>query len=172
MGKKTEPPVCPGCSKPARLALQLTQGGDKLKRTGFWVCHQCGAVCACHPGSFRPLGVPALKELRDARDMLLDQMLAPLWKTAVASTGAEPEDMRARKMIENAARSRTYSYLAHRLGITREECHVALFDIERCRAAWKALKGISYPEIRLWAKETAAPRISHRREPDEPRREL
>ena len=37
------------------------------------------------------------------------------------------------------------------LGIEKEACHTALFDIETCRRAWAELGPITYGEIRNWA---------------------
>lgn len=124
----------------------------------FWRCAPCQAWCGCHPGSSRPLGVPATADLRKARQMLHNDRLDPLWKTAIETVGYTPEDPRARAIITNTARSRVYEFLAWKLGIDREDCHTALFDIATCRLAWTALAGATYPAIRDWAKARKAAR--------------
>lgn len=146
-------PVCPTCSQAARLTdgREVYPNRPDLHHKPIWKCDGCAGYVGCHPGGTLPLGTPAGPELRAARSRLHEQMLDPLWKTADVSGDYEPEDDRARRRIRIKARARVYDFLCHRLGITRDECHTGLFDIERCRAAWRALQGITYPEIRAWA---------------------
>lgn len=73
-------------------------------------------------------------------------------KTAAESGGYADTTSRQRKRIRQKARGRVYAFLAARMGLTTEECHIGHFDIEQCRAAWLALQGRTYAEIRAWAK--------------------
>lgn len=41
----------------------------------------------------------------------------------------------------------------------RKECHTANFTLEQCRAAWRALSGVAYPEIREWHKSVTEPEL-------------
>ena len=54
--------------------------------------------------------------------------------------------------MQRAARVRVYRFLAARMGLTEEQCHVGMFTLEQCREAWGALQGVTYPQIRDWAK--------------------
>jgi hypothetical protein len=83
-------------------------------------------------------------------------MIDPLWRGAVTSGGYMPEDAKAVAVIRGTARARVYSFLAWRLGIDRDECHSAYFDLAMCRRAWVALRGVDYQAIRSWAKERKA----------------
>ncbi len=84
----------------------------------------------------------------------------PIWKTAAATCGYEPEDARAEAIIRATARRRVYAWLSDRLGIPSEETHTGMFDIETCRRAWRALEGISYDEIRAWAKSRQTAQVA------------
>ncbi len=86
-------------------------------------------------------------------------MIDPLWQTADRSGAYGTLDDEGRRTVRQAARGRVYGFLADRMGLTRDETHTGLFDLEQCRAAWRALSGVAYPEIREWAqKRRAAPK--------------
>lgn len=117
------PPVCPYCSVPTALV-----GGDvvyphrpDLAEKRFWLCHPCDAYVGCHPGTERPLGTPAKAVLRGMRSRV-HAALDPLWRTG--------------KMRRNEV----YARLASEMGIPSEECHVGMFDADRCVAAQAAIK--------------------------------
>ncbi len=150
--KQALAPTC--CGIPARLTtgVEIYPNRPDLSQKRFYKCDRCGGYCGCHAGTTRSLGTPAGPELRRARSMLHDNMIDPIWKSAVASGGYAPENEEAAAKIRSAARGRVYAYLAHRLGIARKVCHTGMFSIEQCRAAWMALRGVSYPEIRAWYK--------------------
>jgi len=48
------------------------------------------------------------------------------------------------------------------MGQTTDETHTGIFSIEQCRAAWRALTGVTCLQIRAWAYEriSARPLIS------------
>lgn len=151
---KPVPPICPYDNQTTGLvggAVIYPHRQDLFKKW-FWRCPGCGAYVGCHPGTKRALGLPADLETRRARGMLHERMIDPLWKTAVESCGYEPEDPRARRIIMNAARTRVYAWLAYKMGLTQQETHTGQFSVVECRRAWIALKGVTYPEIRDWAK--------------------
>jgi hypothetical protein len=67
----------------------------------------------CHPGTIRPLGVPAdgrLHRLRHEAHLAFDR----LW------------------VAGHVSRSLAYAWLAGQLGIKTEDCHVGGFDAETC----------------------------------------
>lgn len=154
MAKRIRAPVCPGCGREAVLVsgARIYPHRPDLAAKQFWLCDPCEAWSGCHPGGKRPLGTPAGRALRKARQILHNDRLDPLWKTAIEACGYHPEDPRARAIITNTARARVYEYLAWKLGLDRDECHTGMFDIETCRRAWSALYGVDYPTIRAWAK--------------------
>ncbi len=51
------------------------------------------------------------------------------------------------------ARTRTYAWLAGRLGIEVPECHFKLFDVKMCERAIDLCEGASWREIYRWFKD-------------------
>lgn len=100
-------PTCQYCGAGAWLI-----GG---KYGYVWKCDPCGARVGCHPGTKRPLGHLANAELRSAR-MAAHDAFDPRWK-------GQP----------SGVRSEAYEWLAEQLKIARDDCHIALFDLEQCR---------------------------------------
>lgn len=151
--KKTSAPACLHCSQAAALlsGRDVYANRPELADKRFWVCVPCDAWVGCHGATTKPLGFPANAELRRAR-MLLHGRLDPLWDHAEQCGLYSPEDPKAIRIIRNIARARVYAYLAWRLGIDRDECHTAMFDLETCRRAWVALAGATYPDVRGWYK--------------------
>jgi hypothetical protein len=133
------PPICPTCKTPARLTdgAEIYKHRKDLRWMKFWKCDSCGAYCGCHPGTTKPLGVPAGPDLRRARALLHAKRIDPLWR------GARVQ----------GARSQVYAYLAAQLGIASRACHAGLFDIEQCRKAWRVLTGITYSDVATCAKD-------------------
>lgn len=162
------------CGQPCRL----TTGAEvwpyaraEILAKPIWVCDVCMGRVGCHPGGNEPLGTPAGPDLRRARMLLHDKMLDPIWHNAwtlpcyAEDRPLSPRQQRKgakrggdgkRLAITQQARRRTYAFLAARLGIPPEDCHVGAFDLEQCRAAWRALAGVTYEEIRAWHIDRAA----------------
>lgn len=92
-------------------------------------------------------------DLNAHRQKLREQMFDPLWKLAVEEGGYGDTTSKERKRIRQRARCRVYNYLKAHLGLTEEECKLSTFSREQCDAAWKVLKGITYADIRAWAKD-------------------
>ena len=164
MSKRIKPPICPYCDKPARLTTgpEIYAHRKDLATKNFWICDSgCNAWCGCHPGTRRPLGMPANAELRRARSILHEKMIDPLWRhadTEDAYDRIEWNDKRSQIIVRNKARSRVYLFLAAQMGISPEECHTGMFDLQRCRDAWVALRGVTYATIRTWAKMRESPK--------------
>ena len=146
---------CGSCNKAARLTdgREIYPHRGDLADRKIWKCDGCGGYVGCHLGTTRALGSPADAELRKARGILHEQRFDMIWKTADATGGYKPEDDKARWRIRRTARTRLYAYLAHELDLSEAECHIGMFDLETCRRAWVALKGLDYPTIRAWAKK-------------------
>ena len=134
---KSQAPRCMSCNAIARLTngAEIYPRHRKLAAKNFWRCDTsgCDSHCGCHPGTKRSLGNPAGPELRRARSFV-HARLDPLWK-----------DARIRD-----ARSIAYQWLAERLNISPVECHIATFDIDRCRMAYRVLSVVSFDEMKNW----------------------
>lgn len=89
---------------------------------------------------------------RNARALLRERMIDPLWRTAHLCGAYRAEDDRAVEAIHRAARMRVYGFLADRLDMAYGDCDVGTFDVETCRRAWRILRGVTYVEIRDWYK--------------------
>lgn len=113
-------PTCPYC---AEGAMSVT-GADiyphrpDLSGKRFFACTPCGAWVGCHPNG-KPLGRLANAELRRAKQYV-HAAFDPIWRSGELS------------------RSRAYAWLARALNISTAECHIGMFDVERCRAAYRA----------------------------------
>ena len=124
---------CPYCGKDAALVT-----GDKiyphrpdLYDRNFWLCAACDAYVGCHKKGAHvrnagksdgtlPLGCLANAELRKWRS-LVHSILDPLWQT------------------KKLKRRDVYRILAKHLNIRISQCHVGLFNEDRCKQAIKFL---------------------------------
>lgn len=149
-----EVPSCAHCGEFSRRTTgeEIYPHRTDLHSKVFFKCGSCDAYVGAHSDTGAALGRPANKELRDARIVLHNRMVDPLWQKAPETGGYTPEDDNARKLIQRAARHRVYAFLAHQMKLPKEQTHVAEFDLEQCRDAWRALRGRTYPEIRDWWK--------------------
>ena len=136
---------CPegGCRQRLTDGREICPHRPDLADKRFWVCSACNGRVGCHPpGTTDPLGWPAGPELRNARNHV-HRVLDPIWRSA-------PKGQR------KPARNLVYAYLAARLGLSRDETHTAMFDIEQCRQAWKALNQQTLETIQVWLDEHQA----------------
>lgn len=90
----------------------------------FWRCDPCDAYVGCHPRNPRstdrrngtiPLGRLANAELRAAKQEA-HAAFDPIWKSGT---------MR---------RSAAYAWLAGKMGISTDNCHIGMMDVAACRA--------------------------------------
>lgn len=86
-----------------------------LHERKLWQC-TCGAYVGCHSGTEQPYGTPANKELRHLR-MRAHELFDPFWEKF------------------GMTRTEAYAFLAERLRIPKAECHIGMFDTERCKRA-------------------------------------
>lgn len=107
--------LCAYCQKPTKLV-----GGDviyphrpDLADKKFYRCAPCEAYVGCHKGTETPLGRVANAELRKAK-MDAHGAFDPLWK----------EDGMSRK--------EAYVWLREAMGLSEDECHIGLMDVEAC----------------------------------------
>jgi hypothetical protein len=111
-------PVCPYCRAPA---VQCT-GADIYDNPAYllkiiWRCSPCHAWVGCHEGTSVPLGRLANSALRHAKRKAHDAFDA-LWRPGTAQ--------------RCETRSRAYYWLALRLRIRPEDCHIGMFDVDTC----------------------------------------
>lgn len=114
--RQQQAPVCPHCQ-----AVTIFVRGDviyphrpDLAEKGFWQCAPCDAYVGCHDGTPEPLGTPANAELRKARSRAHGEFDV-IWKEA-------------RLM----SRGDAYAWLANKLGISIDGCHIGRFDLATC----------------------------------------
>ncbi len=111
-----KPQVCPFCR--SRVSLI-----DSAKVFGYsygfiYLCDfypNCDARGGCHPGTIKPLGTLADKELRRWR-RLAHQKFDPLWKLGIFP-------------CRNAA----YKWLSKVMRLPLAKTHIAMFNIRQCQ---------------------------------------
>ena len=118
--EKVSCPYC-GCVAPLVTGEEVYPHRRDLYAKQFYACLPCGAWVGCHPGTTKPLGRLANAHLRQAK-MRVHALLDPLWRSGAAK------------------RSTVYARLSDHLSITPQECHVGMFDLERCANAERVLK--------------------------------
>jgi hypothetical protein len=125
--------TCDYCGNPACLVTgkDIYPHLTHLHTNKFWQCLPCRAYVGVHKGSStnKPLGRLADAELRRMKIQVHD-LFDPLWKSG--------------KMNRHAA----YKWLANELGIDPRECHVGMFDNDRCARALRVLSKHTKPRVR------------------------
>lgn len=109
--------ICDYCGRNAALVK-----GDKiyphrpdLYNLQFWQCEPCSAFVGCHKNSdAKPLGRLADAELRRAKSAA-HAAFDPLWKSG------------------NKTRNEAYQWLSRKLNLSKDKCHIGMFDTEMCR---------------------------------------
>ena len=111
------PCACGECGAPAEIV-----GGDRiyphrpdLAAKRFYLCG-CGAYVGTHPGTCEPLGSPAHSGTRKARS------------EAHAHFDALYKEVGRRKPDGGSPRKRGYKWLAEKMGMTPEECHIGMMN--------------------------------------------
>lgn len=127
-------PICPYCGE-----FSVKVGGaaiyphrpDLYEKT-FYQCAPCDAYVGCHPGTTKPLGRLADEKLRRAKNRA-HAAFDPLWKD------------------EGMKRGSAYAWLADRLGIKKEDCHIGMFDVDQCAAVVAACNDRRAKRNAKWA---------------------
>lgn len=111
---------CDYCGRPAQCV-----GGDviyphrpDLFEKKFWNCTPCGVYVGCHAGGTgkRALGRLANSELRMWKKRV-HSVIDPYWRDG------------------QLTRTEVYAKLSALMNIPKEETHVGMFDVERCKLA-------------------------------------
>lgn len=113
-------PICPYCSVRSKLkpGREVFPHRRDLHLKRFYVCPipACGARVACHANGTRPMGTPARKELRAARQSL-HKLFDPIWESGLMT------------------REEAYAWLAKKLGLSGNACHIGLFCEDQIESA-------------------------------------
>lgn len=108
---------CDYCSNDAELVtgkVIYPHRADLFSKK-FWNCTSCNAYVGCHPNTTKPLGRLANAELRKAKQQA-HAAFDPLWKS--------------RQM----KRKQAYAWLAEKMGIAVQNCHIGMMDVQECKA--------------------------------------
>ena len=114
---------CNYCDKEPKIesGKRVYPHRQDLREKLFWLCENCGAYVGCHGNTDKPLGKLANKEVRLLRRQA-HRLFDNLWKN--------------KKM----RRKEAYQWLAVRLSIDYNDCHIGMFDKRRCNKVIKLCK--------------------------------
>ena len=118
---------CPYCNNEAELTTSdIVYSHIKYfaKDKHFYICNECDARVGCHKGTTTPLGTMANRELRELR-MKVHKTFDKMWKYKFNDTYMD--------------RTKAYLWLAKKMEMTKDECHIGMFGIEECKKALKIL---------------------------------
>lgn len=107
---------CTMCGAPAAYVNNSVLYGRSFGEWPYlWHCQnaECGASVGVHPGTDKPLGTFADKATRQAR-IAAHAAFDPLWKDG------------------SMKRKDAYAWLAERMGIDVNDCHIGMFDKAQC----------------------------------------
>lgn len=144
--------TCGYCGRAARFRETSEHIYQGLDWGPVWECPVCDAYCGCHPDTGQPLGTLANKALRTQRREV-KLLFNPLWEDV---DGAYPYVAPGgRPRLRRIMRTRAYAWLAEQLGLSKDDCHVAMFDEAMCRRVVQLLQEQQQTagRIRTWAKE-------------------
>ena len=116
-------PLCPYCDAEAILSTINDFYGRQIKDGYMYVCAnypKCDSYVGCHPGTKKRLGRMADAELRGYRKAL-HAIFDPQWKNATTQ--------------KSKVRSELYQWLADKLGIPVQRCHMSYLNIEEAKNA-------------------------------------
>lgn len=127
-------PTCPYCANPSRFSASSAHLYNGRDFGPVWVCMPCRAWVGCHKGTTIPLGRLADAALRRWKRNT-HAVFDPIWQARYAvKHAADPKYTKAH------ARGGRYKALAIAMGIPRQECHIGMFDIDRCRRAIEIIR--------------------------------
>lgn len=113
--RQQQAPTCPYCQAASECVdgTVIYPHRPDLAEKKFWRCAPCDAYVGCHDGTPEPFGRLANAELRQAKTKA-HIAFDPIWRTG------------------RMTRSDAYRWLAEKLGISIDECHIGMFDVEQC----------------------------------------
>lgn len=118
---------CQYCNKPAELTTgeTLYPSRAEFKSRKFWACMACEAWVGVHPNTidFQPMGTLANSDLRKARQRA-HEAFDPVWRG--------PTKKLIPKQDFKRMRTKGYTWLAEKMGIDIDKCHIGIFDLAQC----------------------------------------
>lgn len=119
---------CSYCKSPATL---VDSSAFNAKSYGpVWACLPCEAYVGVHPGTTKPLGTLANRELRNLR-VMAHRQFDRLWRE------------------RHMTRSQAYLWLKKVFDLSWDEAHIAMFGPERCMDLIEKLTGVRPPKPSL-----------------------
>jgi len=112
----TQAPICPECGRKGTLRDSSIVYGRSYGRIWYCDCIDGGVYVGCHRDTSMPMGNMANASLRALRKRA-HAAFDPIWRK-----GQMP-------------RLEAYSWLAARMSIPVDRCHIAMFDEEQCEMA-------------------------------------
>lgn len=112
--KQGQEVYCPYCGRKAEYVDSAEIYGKSYGMV--YLCRPCDAYVGVHDGTDTPLGRLVNRELRRWRNRA-HAAFDPLWQQG-------PYRRR---------RNDAYAWLAGKMGLTKEETHIAMFDVEQCK---------------------------------------
>ena len=109
-------PICPYCLKHSTY----------IESKRIYRCDPCDSQVGVHKHNNKPLGTLANAELREARKNA-HAHFDPLWTYK----------MKRDSLSTSQARKSAYKWLADKMGIEVEKCHIGEFNIEQCNEVIK-----------------------------------
>ncbi len=108
--------TCAYCHAEAELVdgTEIYPHRPDLADKRFYLCRPCKAYVGCHPGTMKPMGRLANKELRYWK-MAAHRAFDSLWKG---------------KWMR---RAEAYEKLSTALNLAPEHCHIGMFDVDLCK---------------------------------------
>lgn len=121
--------MCPYCGGRAKLHMNSSRFYHGHNYGPVWACEPCGAWVGVHENSptCKPLGRLSDARLRAAK-IKAHAAFDPVWKRRVD----EKHESR------NKARHWAYKWLADEVGLTVNQCHIGMFDVELCERVVEA----------------------------------
>lgn len=111
-----KPKICRYCGGKVVFTSNSEIYGKEYGNGKCYLCRNCKAFVGVHTETLTPLGTLANDELRKWRHQAHNE-LDKLWKG------------KTRKMT----RYNAYGWLSKQMNLTRNETHIALFEIEQCK---------------------------------------
>ena len=105
--------ICNYCGKPTEFVDSSVVYGRSYGM--IYYCSCCRAWVGVHKGTDKPLGRLADAELRTERQKA-HAVFDRLWKNRYKT------------------RHSAYEWLAQQMGLTKDETHIGMFNVEQCRA--------------------------------------
>lgn len=126
MSKKAKKVLCDYCKKQAEYV-----DSSAVYRRSYgmiYLCRTCSAWVGVHRGTDKPLGRLANAELRDWKKKA-HATFDPLWQAKLKLR----REQRGSDYKKHWARGSAYKWLSEQLGISKKDCHIGMFDVDKCK---------------------------------------